>query len=60
MNVTAGQALNGSAILTANGILPERVIQAMFAAGEISADAPPVTGQIQPASLDHELVKFQY
>lgn len=55
MNVTAGQALNGSAILTANGILPERIIQAMFAAGEISADVPPVTGQIQPASLDLRL-----
>ena len=60
MNVTAGQVLNGSALLTANGILPERVIQAMFAAGEISADAPPVTGQIQPASLDLRLGKEAY
>ncbi|MHA7774018.1 2'-deoxycytidine 5'-triphosphate deaminase [Roseibium sp. M-1] len=55
MNVTAGQILNGSATLTKNGILPARIIEAMFTAGEISADAPPVTGQIQPASLDLRL-----
>ncbi|MEP4769925.1 MAG: 2'-deoxycytidine 5'-triphosphate deaminase [Roseibium sp.] len=55
MNGTADQALNGSATLNASGILPERIIQVMFAAGEISADEPPVTGQIQPASLDLRL-----
>lgn len=60
MNVTAGQALNGSATLSANGILPERIIQAMFAAGEISAAEPPVSGQIQPASLDLRLGAVAY
>lgn len=55
MNGTADQVLNGSATLNASGILPERIIQAMFAAGEILADEPPVTGQIQPASLDLRL-----
>ncbi|MEP1931580.1 MAG: 2'-deoxycytidine 5'-triphosphate deaminase [Roseibium sp.] len=55
MNGTADQALNGSATLNASGILPERIIQVLFAAGEISADEPPVTGQIQPASLDLRL-----
>ena len=60
MNVTAGQALNGSASLSENGILPERIIHAMFAAGEISAAEPPVSGQVQPASLDLRLGKVAY
>jgi len=60
MNAAADQGLNGSAALTANGILPERVIHAMFSSGEISAGAPPVTGQIQPASLDLRLGKVAY
>ena len=55
MNGTTGQTLNGSATLAASGILPERIIHAMFAAGEIAADAPPVSGQVQPASLDLRL-----
>ena len=60
MNVSAGQDLTGSATLSVNGILPERIIQAMFAAGEISAAAPPVTGQVQPASLDLRLGPVAY
>ncbi|MET1414205.1 2'-deoxycytidine 5'-triphosphate deaminase [Roseibium sp. HPY-6] len=55
MNVPTGEALNGSATLAASGILPERIIREMFAAGEISADEAPVSGQIQPASLDLRL-----
>lgn len=55
MNVTAAQDLGGSATLSAQGILPERVIRAMFAAGEISSGEAPVDGQIQPASLDLRL-----
>ncbi len=60
MNVTPGQALSGSAILSASGILPERIINAMFEAGEISADVPPVSGQVQPASLDLRLGAVAY
>jgi len=60
MNVTAGQALTGSATLSAAGILPERIIQAMFAAGEIAAPLPPVEGQVQPASLDLRLGREAY
>ncbi len=55
MNVSADRSTTGSALIAASGILPERVIQAMFAAQEISAAAPPVKGQIQPASLDLRL-----
>ncbi|WP_428670702.1 2'-deoxycytidine 5'-triphosphate deaminase, partial [Roseibium sp.] len=60
MNVTAGQALNGSASLSASGILPERIIHAMFATGEILSAEPPVTGQVQPASLDLRLGRVAY
>ncbi|MCV0425809.1 MAG: 2'-deoxycytidine 5'-triphosphate deaminase [Roseibium sp.] len=60
MNVSAGQDLTGSATLSVNGILPERIIQAMFAAGEISAAASPVSGQVQPASLDLRLGPVAY
>ncbi|KZM51692.1 2-deoxycytidine 5-triphosphate deaminase [Labrenzia sp. OB1] len=52
--------MNGSASLSADGILPERVIHAMFASGEISAPAPPVSGQVQPASLDLRLGTVAY
>lgn len=38
-----------------SGILPAHAIKAMFETGAISADAPPVPGQIQPASLDLRL-----
>ncbi|MEO9526962.1 2'-deoxycytidine 5'-triphosphate deaminase [Roseibium sp.] len=55
MNVTADQDLGGSATLSEQGILPERIIRAMFAAGEISSGTAPVDGQIQPASLDLRL-----
>ena len=37
------------------GILPADQIQAAFAQGIISADTPPIEGQIQPASLDLRL-----
>lgn len=37
------------------GILPADQIQAAFAQGIISADMPPIEGQIQPASLDLRL-----
>lgn len=60
MNVTADNATTGSALLQANGILPERIIHSMFAANEISSDLPPVTGQIQPASLDLRLGAVAY
>ncbi|WP_428647562.1 2'-deoxycytidine 5'-triphosphate deaminase [Roseibium sp.] len=60
MNVTAGQALNGSASLSASGILPERIIHAMFTTGEILSAEPPVTGQVQPASLDLRLGRVAY
>ena len=60
MNVSADQSTTGSALIGANGILPERVIQAMFAAQEISAAQPPVKGQIQPASLDLRLGPVAY
>ncbi|PVB63200.1 2'-deoxycytidine 5'-triphosphate deaminase [Labrenzia sp. 011] len=60
MNVTTAQPLNGSASLSAEGILPERVIHAMFAGGEISAPEPPVSGQVQPASLDLRLGAVAY
>jgi len=60
MNVTAGRVLNGSASLMAEGILPERIIHAMFAAGEIAAEAKPVDGQVQPASLDLRLGQVAY
>ena len=60
MNETTGQALAGSATLAASGILPERIIHAMFAAGEIAAGAPPVSGQVQPASLDLRLGSLAY
>ena len=38
-----------------NGILPADQIQDAFAQGIISADTPPIEGQIQPASLDLRL-----
>ena len=38
-----------------NGILPADQIQDAFAQGIISADNPPIEGQIQPASLDLRL-----
>lgn len=60
MNAPADPALTGSALLTTNGILPERVIRGMFAADEISSAEPPVTGQIQPASLDLRLGPVAY
>ena len=60
MNGTTGQALSGSATLAESGILPERVIRAMFSAGEIAAAEPPVGGQIQPASLDLRLGALAY
>lgn len=37
------------------GILPAHTIEAMFADGTIFAGTPPVSGQIQPASLDLRL-----
>jgi dCTP deaminase len=37
------------------GVVPSQGIRAMLARGEISADAPLVPGQIQPASLDLRL-----
>ena len=37
------------------GVIPSQGIAAMFAAGAIRAVAPPVEGQIQPASLDLRL-----
>jgi len=60
MNVSADPATTGSGLIDANGILPERVIHAMFAAREISADLPPVKGQVQPASLDLRLGSVAY
>lgn len=60
MNAPADPALTGSALLATNGILPARVIHGMFAANEISSAEPPVTGQIQPASLDLRLGPVAY
>ena len=37
------------------GVIPSQGIAAMFAAGAIRAETPPVDGQIQPASLDLRL-----
>ena len=37
------------------GVLPSQSIAALFDAGAIAADSPPVEGQIQPASLDLRL-----
>lgn len=39
----------------AEGILPDRQINELFASGGIAADLPPAAGQIQPASLDLRL-----
>ncbi|MFK8032638.1 MAG: 2'-deoxycytidine 5'-triphosphate deaminase [Hyphomicrobiales bacterium] len=39
----------------AEGILPDRQINELFASGGITADLPPAAGQIQPASLDLRL-----
>ena len=38
-----------------NGVLPSQAITAMIARGEISADQPFASGQVQPASLDLRL-----
>jgi len=38
-----------------NGVLSDRQMSAMIAAGEITASAPIATGQVQPASLDLRL-----
>jgi len=42
------------------GILPAHMIEAMFGSGQIRADASPVDGQIQPASLDLRLGAVAY
>ncbi len=44
----------------AGGILPDREIAALFAAGTVRADLEPVDGQIQPASLDLRLGSTAY
>jgi dCTP deaminase len=41
--------------MTANGILPDRLLRALHEAGGITADAPLDEGQVQPASIDLRL-----
>ncbi|MGJ8546722.1 MAG: 2'-deoxycytidine 5'-triphosphate deaminase [Sulfitobacter sp.] len=43
-----------------NGVLPNQTIQAMIAAGEITADPAVIAPQIQPASLDLRLGTVAY
>lgn len=47
--------MNVQSAQQAEGILPDRQINELFASGGITADLPPAAGQIQPASLDLRL-----
>lgn len=42
------------------GVLPSQAIEKMLEHGEITVTEPPVTGQVQPASLDLRLGKIAY
>jgi len=43
-----------------DGVLPFQIIADMLRHGEIIAEAPPIDGQIQPASLDLRLGTVAY
>ena len=60
MTRAGSSTIGGSGSIPHDGILPERAIATMFASGEISANAEPVNGQIQPASLDLRLGASAY
>lgn len=47
--------MNVQSAQQAEGILPDRQINELFASGRITANEPPAAGQIQPASLDLRL-----
>jgi dCTP deaminase len=47
-------------MMTAGGVLADTAIRAMIASGQISADAPVLDTQVQPASLDLRLGSTAY
>ena len=58
-NSSAGGSVFPGGSMT-EGVLPAQTIRAMLASGAIAADLPPVTGQVQPASLDLRLGRVAY
>ncbi len=50
----------GMGPMTGTGVLPDHAIQQLLDTGAIACDAPPVEGQVQPASLDLRLGTTAY
>jgi dCTP deaminase len=59
-NLASPTTIPHSVAAPGNGVVPSQGIERMLHAGEIVCDAPPVAGQVQPASLDLRLGRRAY